>query len=381
MVPLCCINDQRHAFAFSPGPPADRSMTPTPWWAWALPLGAVALLAAALLMPLAPALALACAVALIGAVIAAVHHAEVVAHRLGEPFGTLVLAVAITVIEVALMVSLMRAGGQDKQSLPRDTIFATIMIICNGVVGICVLVGGLRHHEQSFRVEGAGSALAALVALSTLSLVLPSFTTSTAGATYSIPQLAFAGVASLVLWLVFVFVQTVRHREYFLGPGDELDGHAELPSTARTLASGALLLVSLVAVVGLAKVLSPAIEQAVAAAGAPKSVIGIAIALLVLLPETWAAVRAAGADRLQTSMNLALGSAMASIGLTIPAVALASVVIDMPLVLGLGEKDLVLLVLTFIVGAITLGSGRTNVMQGAVHLVIFAAFLFLALVP
>jgi Ca2+:H+ antiporter len=352
-----------------------------PWWAWALPLGGVVLLAAALLMPLAPALALACAAALIGAVIASVHHAEVVAHRLGEPFGTLVLAVAITVIEVALMLSLMLAGGDDKQTLPRDTIFAAIMIICNGVVGICLLVGGLRHHEQSFRVEGAGSALAALVALSTLSLVLPSFTTSTAGATYSISQLAFAGVASLVLWLVFVFVQTVRHRDYFLGPGDELESHAELPSNAQTLAGGALLLVALVVVVGLAKVLSPTIEQAVAAAGAPKSVIGIAIALLVLLPETWAAVRAARANRLQTSMNLALGSAMASIGLTIPAVALASVLIDMPLVLGLGEKDLALLVLTFIVGTITLGTGRTNVMQGAVHLVIFAAFLFLALVP
>jgi Ca2+:H+ antiporter len=381
VVPLCCINEHRHASALSPNLQIHRMMKRMPWWTWTLPLGGAALLAVALMMPLVPALALGCAAALIGAVIAAVHHAEVVAHRLGEPFGTLVLAVAITVIEVALMVSLMLAGGEDKQSLPRDTIFATIMIICNGVVGICVLVGGLRHHEQSFRVEGAGSALAALVALSTLSLVLPSFTTSTAGATYSISQLAFAGVASLVLWLVFVFVQTVRHREYFLGPDDEQDGHAELPSAAQTLASGALLLMSLVVVVGLAKVLSPAIEQAVEAAGAPKSVIGIAIALLVLLPETWAAVRAAGANRLQTSMNLALGSAMASIGLTIPAVALASVVIDMPLVLGLGEKDLALLVLTFIVGAITLGSGRTNVMQGAVHLVIFAAFLFLALVP
>jgi Ca2+:H+ antiporter len=256
-----------------------------------------------------------------------------------------------------------------------------VMIICNGVVGICLLVGGLRHHEQSFRVEGAGSALAALVALSSLSLVLPSFTTSTPGPMYSMSQLAFAGAASLVLWLAFVFVQTVRHRDYFLAPGDAPDSHAERPSTAQTLASGALLLVSLVVVVGLAKMLSPTIEDAVEAAGAPKSVIGIAIAMLVLLPEAWAALRAARANRLQTSMNLALGSAMASIGLTIPAVALASVAIDMPLVLGLGEKDLVLLVLTFLVSAITLGSGRTNIMQGAVHLVIFAAFLFLALVP
>ena len=257
------------------------------------------------------------------------------------------------------------------------------MIICNGVVGVCLLLGGLRHHEQSFRIEGTNSALAALVALATLSLVLPTFTTSSPGSTYTVAQLSFAALASLTLWAVFVFIQTVRHRDYFLpasGTSDE-NAHAQPPSSRLAWASFALLLVSLVAVVGLAKVLSPSIEAAVARAGAPKTVIGIAIAMLVLLPETWAAVRAARANRLQTSMNLALGSALASIGLTIPAVALASVLLDMPLVLGLEPKDLVLLTLTFVVGGITLGTGRTNMMQGAVHLVIFAAFLFLALAP
>jgi len=307
----------------------------------------------------------------------------VVAHRVGEPFGTLVLAVAVTVIEVSLILSMMLAGGPGTAVLPRDTIFSAIMIICNGVVGICLLVGGLHHREQSFRVEGAGPALAALVALATLSLVLPSFTTTTPGGTYSASQLAFAAIASVALWAVFVFVQTVRHRDYFLPVADAAneEAHAQPPSDLQAWASFGLLVVSLVAVVGLAKMLSPTIERAIAAAGAPRTVIGIAIALLVLLPETWAAVRAARANRLQTSMNLALGSALASIGLTIPVVAVASVAFDIPLTLGLGPKDLVLLFLTFLVGAITLGTGRTNLMQGAVHLVIFAAFLFLALVP
>jgi Ca2+:H+ antiporter len=353
-----------------------------PTWALALPLAALAVLAAALALALPSALlALLAAPALIGAVIASVHHAEVIAHRLGEPFGTLVLAVAITVIEVALIVSMMQGGGA--ATLPRDTIFSAIMIICNGVVGICLLVGGLCHREQTFRVEGATSGLAALIALATLSLVLPGFTTSTAGPTYTGSQLAFAAVASLVRWAVYVFVQTVRHRDYFLPPGAAADesAHAPPPSARLAWASFGLLLVALVGVIGLAKTLSPAIESAVAAAGAPQSLIGIAIALLVLLPETWAAVRAARANRLQTSMNLALGSALASIGLTIPAVALASVPLGLPLVLGLEAKELVLLALTFAIGAITLATGRTTVMQGAVHLVIFAAFLFLALVP
>jgi Ca2+:H+ antiporter len=257
------------------------------------------------------------------------------------------------------------------------------MIICNGVVGLCLLVGALRHREQSFRIEGVGPGLAALVSLATLSLVLPTFTTSSPEGTYTLSQLVFVGATSLVLWAVFVFVQTVRHRDYFLPAGAAADeeSHAEPPSVAQSLASFALLLVALVAVVGLAKLLSPSIEAAVARAQWPKAVVGIAIALLVLLPETWAAVRAARANRLQTSLNLAIGSALASIGLTIPAVVAASVWLGLPLVLGLQAKDMALLALTFVVGAITLASGRTNLMQGAVHLVIFAAFLFLALVP
>jgi len=354
-----------------------------PRWALIVPLLASALLVAALLAPTHTVLLLLCAAALIGAVQAAVYHAEVVAHRLGEPLGTLVLALAVTVIEVALIVSVMLAGGADKAALARDTIYAALMIICNGVVGLCLLVGGLRHREQVYRIEGASSSLAALVALATLSLVLPTFTTSSPGNTYTAAQLTFAALMSLALWAVYVFVQTVRHRDYFLPPGQPSNEalHAAPPSNTVALASFGLLLMALVAVVGLAKVLSPSIEAALAVSGAPKTVLGIAIALLVLLPETVAAVRAAHVNRLQTSFNLAYGSALASIGLTIPAVAAASVWMGLPLVLGLDAKDLVLLTLTFVVSAITLTYGRTHMMHGAVHLVIFAAFAFLALVP
>jgi Ca2+:H+ antiporter len=355
-----------------------------PLWSLIVPAVSLPLAGLALAMPPGPALAGLAALALCAAVLASVHHAEVVAHRVGEPFGTLILAVSVTVIEVALIVSMMLAGGTDKSALARDTIFAAVMIICNGVVGLCVIAGGLKHHEQSFRLEGATSAMAALIVLATLSLVLPVFTTSEPGRDfYSPSQLAFAAAASLALWAVFVFVQTVRHRDYFLPPGSPGDesAHAPPPSARLAWSSFGLLLVSLAAVIGLAKALSPTIERVVASAGLPATVIGIVIALLVLAPESWAAVRAARADRLQTSLNLALGSALASIGLTIPTVAILSLVLERPLRLGLSPKDLVLLALTFAVGAITLGTGRTNVLQGAVHLMIFAAFVFLAIVP
>jgi Ca2+:H+ antiporter len=351
-------------------------------WFLAAPVLAVAVLGLSLATTLsAPIIALAVA-GLLVAVSSAVHHAEVVAHRLGEPYGTLVLALAVTVIEAALVLSIMLAGGADAYTVPRDTIYAAVMIIANGVVGVCLLLGGLHHGEQSFRIEGAGSGLAALVALSGLVLVLPALTISSPGDTYTESQLLFVGGASLALWLVFVFIQN-KHRDYFLPtvrPEDETV-HAAPPSIGQTWASVALLVVSLVAVVGLAKVLSQPLERAVAALGAPKATVGILIAVVVLLPETVAALRAALANRLQTSMNLAIGSALASIGLTVPVVVIAAVLLDLPLRFGLSPKDIALLMLTFIVSAITLGSGRTNVMQGAIHLVLFAAFLFLTLVP
>ena len=354
----------------------------TPWWAWAWPLSAWAIIGIIAVAGATGAIALLAGAVLIATVFAAVYHAEVVAHRIGEPFGTLVLAVAVTVIEVALIVSIMVGFAADKTGLARDTVFAAVMIVCNGIVGACLLLGGMRHHEQGFQLQGASAALAVLAALTVLTLIVPNFTTTTPGPAFSRPQLVFAGVVSLVLYGSFVFVQTVRHRDYFLPlPAGSHELHALPPDNRVALISAALLALALIAIVVLAKSLTPALEGIVAFVGAPKAVVGIAIALLVLLPEGLAALRAAAANRLQTSLNLALGSALASIGLTIPTVALVSILLGQPLDLGLGVKDMVLLALTLLVGVITLGTGRTTVLQGIVHLVIFATFLFLAVVP
>ncbi|GAB2578567.1 ionic transporter y4hA [Ramlibacter solisilvae] len=354
-----------------------------PLWTWLVPVLSIGLLVAATFAGVGILLGSLCGAALIAAVIAAVHHAEVVAHRVGEPLGTLILALAVTAIETALILSMMIAGGEEMATLPRDAIYSAVMIICTGVVGICLLLGGLAHREQTFRVEGAGAGLAALIVMAALTLVLPVFTTSTTAGTYSTAQLGFVAVASATLWAIFVFIQTISHRDYFIPENDasDPDAHAEPPTNRQAWASFGLLFLSLVAVVGLAKMLSPAIEGAVEKANAPRIVVGIVIAALVLLPEAWAATRAARANRLQGSMNLAIGSALACIGLTVPIVVLAAIVLKLPLVLGLEPKDMGLLILTFLVSAVTLGTGRTYMMQGAIHLVMFATFLFLALVP
>jgi len=352
-----------------------------PWWAWAWPLAGWAIMIAKTATGGSAWLIAAAAVTLIATVFAAVYHAEVIADRTGEPYGTLVLAVAVTVIEVALIVSIMVGGPADKAALARDTVFASVMIACNGVVGLCLLAGGVRHHTQGFQIEGASAALAVLAALTTLTLILPNVT-STPGPLFSTPQLVFAGIVSLVLYGSYIFVQTVSHRGYFLPVKTDKRAAAHAtPSGMTALVSSALLIVSLVAVVGLAKTLTPTLEVAVARLDVPKAVVGVLLALLVLMPEGLAALRAARANELQTSLNLALGSALASIGLTIPAVAAVSIVLGQPLELGLGTKDEVLLALTVVVGIITLGTGRTTVLQGIVHLVIFAAFLFLAVAP
>jgi len=351
-----------------------------PHWTWFVPAVAWLIMAASITMPGAIMWGLAAA-ALVGAVITGVHHAEVVAHRVGEPFGTLVLAVAVTVIEVALIVSVMLSGGEGKEALPRDTVFAAIMICCNGIVGLCLLIGGVHHREQGFQIQGASAALAVLCALSVLSMVLPSYAITVPGPGLSTSQLVFAGIVSLVLYVVFVFIQTIRHRDYFLAESDDEDVHAVPPPGRTALASLGLLIAALIAVVGLAKILSPVVEGGVSRAGAPAAVVGIIIAALVLMPEGFAALRNARANRLQTSLNLALGSALASIGLTIPTVAVVSILIDQPILLGLQPKEIVLLALTLIVGVITLGTGRTTLLQGVVHLGIFAAFLFFAVVP
>lgn len=325
------------------------------------------------------------AVVLAAAVLAAVHHAEVIAHKVGEPFGSLVLAVAVTVIEVALIITLVLSGGPEAATLARDTVFAAAMITINGILGLSLLVGALRHGLIRFNPEGAGALLATVTTLAVLCLVLPTFT-SAPGAQFSTSQLVFVAIASLALYALFVTTQTLKHRDFFLpvapdGKALREADHAEAPSTRTALASLGLLMLSLVAVVGLAKLVSPSIEAGIHAVGFPPSFVGVVIALLVLLPESIAAVRAARSNRIQTSMNLALGSAMASIGLTIPAIAVASFFIDGPLLLGLGPTQIVLLILTVVVSILTIAPGRATRLQGGVHLVVFAAFLFLSIAP
>jgi Ca2+:H+ antiporter len=357
---------------------------------WTVVIPPLALLALALIWghEIGPILASAVAVLLIGAVLAAVHHAEVVAARVGEPFGSLVLAASVTVIEVALIVTLMASGGNEAATLARDTVFAAVMITMNGIAGLSLLLGSRRYGVTVFHAEGSGAALATLTTLATLSMVLPAFTTSHVGNEFTPGQLIFAAVASLLLYLMFVFTQTVRHRDFFLPVAqkgqareDEEDTHADPPTVGAALGSLALLLVALVAVVGLAEQESPAIEKLVEVAGFPQSFVGVVIASLVLLPETLAAARAGRQGRIQTSLNLAYGSALASIGLTIPAIALASIWLKGPLVLGLGPHQLALLALTVVISVLTVVPGRATRLQGELHLVILAAYVFLEVVP
>jgi Ca2+:H+ antiporter len=365
-------------------------------WTVALPLVGLVLLAVTWPKSEQPVLLALVAVVLVGAVLAAVHHAEVVAHRVGEPFGSLVLAVAVTVIEVGLIVMLTLDGGEGAATYARDTVFAALMISLNGIIGLSLLIGALRHRIVAFNASGSGAALSTVVALAAICLVLPGFTVSEAGLEYTGSQLAFAAVASLVLYGAFVFTQTVQHRDFFLPvqsdpqgritgvldvEDEDEDGHADPPTDREALLSLGLLLASLVAVVGLAKILSPTIESTVSSLGLPYAVVGVVIALLVLAPESIAAALNAARDRLQVSLNLGFGSSMASIGLTIPTIAVASIWLDGPLVLGLEPMQIVLLAITVAVATLTVVPGRAKPIQGVVHLAILATFLFFSLVP
>jgi Ca2+:H+ antiporter len=320
---------------------------------------------------------------LVACIIAAVVAAERIAETLGEPFGTMTLAIAITCIEVGLIVTLMLSGGPAAGALARDTVFATIMLIINGILGLGLLVGGIRYHEQEFRLQGASAALTTLAAVSVLTLVLPNFTETTTGPYYSSSQLAVVAVVSLVLYITFALVQGSLHREDFQEKGAAKVAAAPTGRGSRTklFATVGLLVVCLVGVVLLAKYLAPYVERGVAAAGAPRALVGIIIAAVVLAPEGFAALRAAQANRLQTTLNLALGSAIASIGLTIPAVAIVSLAAGWRLTLGIDTKSSVLLMLSLFIAALSLGTGRTTILQGIVHLVILVIYILFTIVP
>jgi Ca2+:H+ antiporter len=350
-------------------------------WTWVAPAAAAVLIALGSAFPLPSVVVTA---VLIACVLAAVHHAEVIAHKIGEPFGTFILAIAVTIIELGLILTLMAAAGEGAATLARDTVFAAVMIILNGLVGLCLMIGGISHREQTFQQTGVSASLATLSALTVLTLILPNFTISEPGPVYSPAQLGFVAIVSFLLYATFVLVQTVRHRDYFLpdnGTVSDPEAHAAAPSNRATFAALILLIACLCAVVLLAKSLAPTIEAGVTSIGAPRALVGVIIAGLVLLPESVAAVRAARANRIQTSLNLGLGSALATIGLSIPAVAALSIALDLPIALGLDAKSTVLLFLTLLVATLSLGTGRTTVLQGAVHLVIFAVYLFTTIVP
>ena len=319
------------------------------------------------------------AIALLGAVLAAVHHAEVVAARVGEPFGAVVLALAVTVIELGLIVSIM-LGSRPEPTLVRDTIHAVVVLVLHGLAGLCIVVGAIRHHEPQFRTQGALAYLTVLLPMVAIVLVLPNFTTSAPGPYYTQGQLAFVSVACLVLWLAFTFVQTVRHRDHFT-PAAGVAGHAPRPGAVAAGIALASLVVALVAVVLLAKGVSPFLQAGVAALGAPPALVGVIVAAIVLMPESVTALRAALDDRLQTSINLALGSAVASIGLTVPTVAVIAWWTDSPLRLGVSSGGAVLLALSFMMAIVTYGSGRASVLSGIVHLVLLATWLFLMIAP
>jgi Ca2+:H+ antiporter len=319
-------------------------------------------------------------VILFGTVFAAVHHAEVIAERIGEPYGTLLLTLAVTVIEVALIATIM-LGEKPVPALARDTVFAVVMIVCNGLVGVCILAGGLRYREQDFQVTGSNVYLSVLIVLATITLILPNYTLTTPGPLYSAAQLGFVSVVTIILYGVFLYTQTIRHRDYFVVESDGGGDDAAHASSRTLILSMILLLVSLLAVVLLAKKFSLVVDAGAAAIGAPPAFAGILVALLILLPESVAAIAAARKNDLQKSINLALGSSLATIGLTIPAVAVVAYALDKTLLLGLDQREVILLVMTFLLSMLTFGTGRTNILFGLVHVVVFAVFVFMVFVP
>lgn len=318
---------------------------------------------------------------LIFSVMSAVHHSEVVAHKVGEPYGTIILAIAITVIEVSIIISLMMSGGDEAVSLARDTVYSATMVILNGIVGLCLFIGGMKHHEQKFSKHSVTIALVSLISIIVFTLVIPTFTESVHGSYYSTPQLIFASISCLVIYGFFLFAQTSRHREYFLSTEDGENHNGIVISNKKMTVSLVFLVLSLAIVVLLAKTLSPTIENIIISYNLPLTLVGVVIAVIILLPEAIAAVNAARKDKLQTSLNLSLGSALASIGLTIPSVAIVCIMYDIKIILGLDIKSIILMGLSVFTVMLSLGSGRTNLVYGVVLLVNLFAFIFLIIYP
>ncbi len=314
--------------------------------------------------------------AVLGSVLGVVRHADHLAAGLGEPYGTLILTLAVTSIEV-ISISAVMLHGANNPTLVRDTLFAVVMIILNGMVGLSLLLGGLRHREQTYNLQGANAYLSVIIPLSVLSLILPNYTISTGGPTLSWLQEAFLALVTAGLYAVFLTIQTRRHRGYFT-LGEAEDQHTSRSTGGRSLAAEAILLLAfMVPVVYLAKRLAEPIDGLIEAAQAPAALGGIIIAVVVVTPEAISAVHAARANHLQRAVNIFLGSVLATISLTIPCMMVISHLTGRTLILGLQNSDLVLLPLTLAVSIVTFGSGKTNILQGAVHLLLFAAYVML----
>lgn len=317
---------------------------------------------------------------LIFSVLLAVHAADVIAHKTGEPFGTLILAGAVTIIEVALIASIMLSKASNAEFIARDAVFSTIMIVMNGIIGISILAASFRKNVLTFQIDGVQSALAVLYGLSISIFIFPSATVGGSDLSFNDRQLGFIGITSLVLYISFVVFQTVSHRMYFIDPEEEPE-HSNIPSNKKVLINAIILPIALIFVVLLAKKLSPVIESATIEAGLPPTIVGVIIALLVLLPESITAIKAAHQGKIQNSFNLALGSALASIGLTIPVLTVIVSIFDLPISLGLEPLNRTMLILTLLLGSLTLANGRATRLQGIIHLIVFLEFLFLTLEP
>lgn len=366
---------------------AGQNHAGNPWWSIACPLlsGLLVITYFSGLLPSDQSLLLALETLLLcGTIFSAVHHAEVVGSRVGEPFGSIILAISVTIIEAGLIAALMLAADNGGPTIARDTVYAAVMLVLTGLLGLCLVLGGHKHFEQTIRVGGTSSYLAVLGTLVTIALILPNFTTSTFGPTYSAVQLGAVAFISLMLYAAFLFIQTVRHRDYFLAAADDSDAANESfepPSRQVAGVSLIFLLISLTGVVLQAKMLAPDLDDLIDYAGLPHEFTGVVIACLVLAPESIAAVRASLANRPQTSLNLALGSALASIALTIPVIAILAGFTNVQLALGVPSAKIVLLALALFVSAITLLPGRTTVLHGVVHLGLFIMFIVVAAIP
>lgn len=353
-----------------------------PVWTWAVPAAVWALIIVWFLMPALSVLPILLAAGLLGCVLAAVHHAEVISLKVGEPFGTLVLALSVTAIEVSLIVSMMLGGGEDVMTLPRDTLFAAVMIIMNGIIGLSLLLGGRKNSEQKFNLEGTTEALSTISLILIVSLVLPNFTSGGNGI-FSPLQMGFMAALIFTVYIGFIRFQTILHHDYFLDVrGDAtVEDAREKPQTRDALIALGALLAALGAVVMSAQGISPSLAAILDGLGAPATMLGVLIAAIVLLPEFTASVRAARNDKLQTSLNLALGSAIASIGLTVPVVSVLALWRGWPLRWGLDGVSMILLTLTLFLMALSLRTGTTTRQPGILHVTLFAAFLFFSMVP